>query len=261
MARGSILIVAKDASVREAFARSILARGWDDVEVRESAAEAVRELRSGTYGLAIVHAEVGDISGAQTVPVIQAADPHVRILFATPASSADLETQIRELGVFYYYIYDDPDTAELAAVVEDAIGAPRKALVKRSAILVVDDDVDFQNSVRIILESRGYRVLLACTIEDGLAVARAERPDLVLLDIVLKSATDGLQFSRELRRDPQIKHTPILVLSAIGGRKNMPYSRREDEELFPVDGFLDKPVAPEILLRGVETLLGGREPR
>jgi len=261
MARGSILIVAKDASVREAFAQSILARGWDDVETCESAAEAVRELRSGTYGLAIVHAEVGDISGAQTVPVIRAADPHVRILFATPSSSANLETRIRELGVFYYYIYDNPDTAELTAVVEDAIGAPRKAPVKSGAILVLDDDVDYRESIRIILESRGYKVLVACTIDDGLDIARAERPDLVLLDIVMKSATDGLQFSRELRRDPQLKHTPILVLSAIGGRKNMPYSPRDDEELFPVDGFLDKPVAPEVLLRRVESLLGGRETR
>lgn len=259
MTRGSILIVAKDPSVREAFLRAVLTRGWSEVEVRESATEAVKALRSGAFGLAIVHADVGDMEGMQAVSVVKAVDPHVRILFATSASTVDLETRIRGAGIYYYYLYEDADSDELAAAVEGAVGAPRCAAGASRTVLVVDDDLGYQENLRLILEARGYSVLGATTVEDGLKIARAIRPALVLLDVVMESATDGLLFSREVRRDPLLKHTPILALSAMGGHAACRYSPRDDEELFPVDGFLEKPVAEEVLLGRVEALIGGRE--
>jgi CheY-like chemotaxis protein len=256
MTRSSILIVARDQSVRDAFLRSIAARGWSDVAACGSAADAVQNLVRGVFGLAIVHADVADMSGLQSVPVIKAADPHVRILFATADSTADLETRARDLGIFYYYIYDTPDSDELAAAVEGAVGAAPQERRDSPTILTVDDDPGFQQSLRAILESHGFRMLAAATIKEGLEIVRAERPDLVLLDIMMESATDGFLFSREVRRDPHVKHTPILALSAIGKRGGSAYSPREDEDLFSVDGFLDKPVAPDALLRRIGELLG-----
>jgi len=259
MTRSSILIVASGCGVRDAFAAGLAGHGWTDIETCASAADAVRMLVRAVFGVAIVHAQVADMSGIQAVPVIQAADRHAKIVFATPESSAELEARVREAEVFYYYIYDDEgDVEELAAVVAEAIGPPRAEVAKPISVLVVDDDPDFRDSVLAILSSRGHRGTGTSTVSEGLELARALRPDVVLLDIIMETATDGILFSRQLRQDPLIKHTPILAVSSIPGPGGLPYSPRADEELLPVDGFLQKPVEVEVLLRRVEELAQGR---
>ncbi len=259
MTRSSILIVARERGVREAFAAALAARGWTDVETCEAAADAVRVLVRAVFGVVIVHAEVADMTGIQSVQVIRAADEHVKIVFATPASTAELEARVREAEVFYYYIYEEGEVEELAAVVEEAVGPPRSAASKTISVLVVDDDTDFRDSVMVVLSRHGYQVTGTATVAEGLELARTLRPDVVLLDVIMETVTDGCLFSRQLRQDPLIKHTPILAISSIVSQRGLPFSPREDEEMLPVDGFLPKPIEIEDLLRRVEELAhGGR---
>jgi CheY-like chemotaxis protein len=91
--------------------------------------------------------------------------------------------------------------------------------------------------------------------KEGLDLARREKPDAILLDIIMSSTTDGFEFCREVRRDPRIKHTPILGVSAIEERIGLSSSPGRDPDLFPVDGYLRKPVAPEQLLAELRGLI------
>ena len=255
MSRSGILIVAGSAGVREAFAQRLRAAGWKTVDAAASAASAVEMMRMVNYGCAVVHSEVEDMTGVQAVPVLAAAAPHLKIIFATPTSSVELEARARELGIFYYYICESQGSGELDAAVADAIGPPRHGASRVSKILIVDDDQPFVRAVGYVLKAHGYAVVSAASRDEGLRLARQERPDLVLLDIMLESATDGLLFCHEVRRDPLIKHTPIIAVSAFGGRTGIPFLTRDESDLLPVDGFLEKPVDPKEIIAHIERLV------
>ena len=82
------------------------------------------------------------------------------------------------------------------------------------SILIVDDDAMFREIVRMRLAAAGYRAIVASGAEEGWAVARAQRPDVVLLDLIMPEA-DGVTFLRRLRADPQLAETPVILVSAL----------------------------------------------
>jgi DNA-binding response OmpR family regulator len=130
-------------------------------------------------------------------------------------------------------------------------------------ILMVDDDRDLVATLRIVLESAGYGVSAAHSLEDGLARTRSERPDLVLLDIMMPHATEGFHFVWRLRKleDAYFQRVPIIVLSAIHGTTSLRFypdsadGTYQAGEFLPVQDFLDKPVDPDLLLERVEKVL------
>jgi len=125
-----------------------------------------------------------------------------------------------------------------------------------ATILVVDDDPDFLEFTRIVLESRGHRVLTANNGEAGLALARAARPDLAILDILISYSLTGLSLLQEVRADPHIASIPVLVVTSIG-------KSRAVESLIPdflafASVILFKPLDPNELLAQVEASLAKR---
>ncbi|MDH4239889.1 MAG: response regulator [Phycisphaerae bacterium] len=126
-------------------------------------------------------------------------------------------------------------------------------------ILIVDDDVDHTKSIQIILESNHYNVVTACDRNEGMEKAKLEKPDLFILDVMMSTWHDGFEMSRELKKDPQFKDIPILILTAVKERTGLGFkSTAGDPEWLPVDGFLDKPVEPENLLSEVTSILSGK---
>jgi CheY-like chemotaxis protein len=217
--------------------------------------EASRLVRDAPNACVIVDAELDDIPGLKAVEILRHLCPHVTVIFTTPENTRDLEAQVRALGVFYYYI-SSADRTELVAAVEGAIGAPRPSQTRgRPKVLIVDDDRGFHEVVRAILAASGYSPISAYSEQEGLETARRERPDAILIDIIMESTTDGFEFCREARRDPQIKHTPILGVSAIEERIALQCPPDRDSDLFPVDGYLRKPVAMEKLLAELRRLI------
>jgi CheY-like chemotaxis protein len=125
-------------------------------------------------------------------------------------------------------------------------------------ILIVDDDPDYVNVLKTILESEQYTVVTASDRTEGMEKIRAEKPDLTILDVMMSTWQDGFEMSRELKKDPQFKDIPILILTAVKGRTGINFkSTAGDPVWLPVDGFLDKPVEPEQLLSKVQELLTG----
>ena len=120
-------------------------------------------------------------------------------------------------------------------------------------ILVVDDDPDFVDTTRMVLESAGYQVISAADGDQGLRQVRQAKPDLVILDVIMKTVLDGLTMSQEMAKDPEQYDIPILMVTSIA---NSDYAALfPTDEFIHIDGFISKPIAPADLLAQVGRLL------
>jgi CheY-like chemotaxis protein len=91
---------------------------------------------------------------------------------------------------------------------------------------------------------------------DGMEKVRRERPDLIILDVMMETWQDGFEMSRDLKNDPQWRATPILMLTSIEEATGVEVkSSAGDPVWLPVDAFLEKPVSPAALLAEVKKLL------
>jgi CheY-like chemotaxis protein len=129
-------------------------------------------------------------------------------------------------------------------------------MMAKATILVIDDDEDIRLALQTLLESKDYAVETAGTKEEGLEKFTSVKPDLAILDVMMVSWQDGFELARELKKDPELKNIPILMLTGVEDKTGFEFkSAAGDQEWLPVEGFLDKPVEPEVLLAEVEKLL------
>ena len=123
-------------------------------------------------------------------------------------------------------------------------------------IVVIDDDREIRDTVQALLETRGYAALTAADRDGGMTLIRSERPDLVILDVMMETWQDGFETSREIKKDPGLKGIPILMLTAVGQRTGIDIkSTAGDPTWLPVEAFLEKPVEPDLLFSRIEELL------
>lgn len=127
---------------------------------------------------------------------------------------------------------------------------------RAKTILIVDDDQDFSQSVEDLLSSEGYQVLRASNGKDGLALALKARPALLMLDVMMASDTEGIELSREIRQQPELKGMPVIIVTGITSEKHLPFRFEPDETWLPVAAVLEKPVAPQQLLNEIKRRLG-----
>jgi len=121
-------------------------------------------------------------------------------------------------------------------------------------ILVVDDDPDLVESVTTILESKNHEVVAAYGGIEGVEKARSERPDAIVLDVMMPDK-NGYEVCQELKNDPAYRDIPILLLTAVVSHiPDTTYTNRMGMET-EADDYVDKPVEPGELVRLVERLL------
>jgi len=120
-------------------------------------------------------------------------------------------------------------------------------------ILIVDDDPDFCEITRIVLQDAGYNVLNAPNGEAGLDMLRKHYPDLIIMDVMMNSLLEGLSTTWTIRADKDLRNTPILMVSSIADSQFA--EAFPTDEYVPVDNFLCKPIAPQQLLDQVKRLL------
>jgi len=121
-------------------------------------------------------------------------------------------------------------------------------------ILLVDDDPDFVEATKTVLESKAYEVSVAYDGDEGLRKAREEKPDLILLDIIMP-VEDGFTAAEKLKKDPELSRIPVIILTSFTlrhGETSIPLSRGFTLE---AEDYIDKPISPEELLRRVEQQL------
>ncbi len=115
-------------------------------------------------------------------------------------------------------------------------------------ILVIDDDIDLVEIIRVTLESHGFKVIDAQTGERGLAMAKEQNPDLILLDVMMGKVDEGFQVAYELRSDEITADVPILMLTAVTDQTGFDFDPAKDKDFLPVNEFLEKPISPRTLV-------------
>ena len=120
-------------------------------------------------------------------------------------------------------------------------------------ILIVDDDADFVLATRIVLEKHHYEIISASGGDAGIAMSRAVKPALLILDVMMDNVLDGLSMSRRMQADPQLSKIPIVMVSSVA---NTDFAELlPTDETIPIRAFLSKPIPPEKLLQTVEKYL------
>ena len=125
---------------------------------------------------------------------------------------------------------------------------------KKAKILLVDDDIDFVEATKIVLESKPYEVIVAYEGDEALRKAREENPDLILLDIIMP-VKDGFTAAGQFKKDPQLSKIPVIMLTSYSSRRagtSIPVSRGLELE---AEDYVEKPVSPQELLNLVEKYL------
>ncbi len=121
-------------------------------------------------------------------------------------------------------------------------------------ILIVDDDPDITFTTSLFLKKAQHEVLTASNRADGMQAIEEGNPDLIILDVMMEQADDGIAMAQELRR--QGCETPILMLTSVGRVTGFKYD--EDQELVPVNAFFEKPIQPDLLIEKVNELLASK---
>ena len=124
-----------------------------------------------------------------------------------------------------------------------------------SRILVVDDDVEFVESTRALLESHGHTVWAAFNGKAGYRQAKQEVPDVILLDVMMTHDTEGFEIARRLNEDADTGEIPVIIMTGIRKARTLPFRFEPDEDWLPVKAVLEKPVEPACLLSEVERVL------
>jgi CheY-like chemotaxis protein len=124
------------------------------------------------------------------------------------------------------------------------------------SILVIDDDPDFVEITKSILETNQYKVNVAYSADEGFAKLEEEIPDAIILDVMMGKGAEGFIFARKIKKDPSLAKIPILVLTSISEQTGFNFPGEPiHPQFFPVDKFLEKPVEPRVLLEAIGRLL------
>lgn len=126
-------------------------------------------------------------------------------------------------------------------------------------ILIIDDDPDIVEAMSIVLKSRDHQVSSSKSGEEGLKKAEADKPDLIILDVMMETISKGFEVARDLKRSQKNKDVPILMLTAIKESTGLDFRNEAgDEAWLPVDDYMEKPLKPQELISKVESLLKGK---
>jgi CheY-like chemotaxis protein len=129
-------------------------------------------------------------------------------------------------------------------------------------ILIVDDDPDFVETMEIILKGNGYATRTARDGEEALKKVHEKIPDIILLDIMMKTKTDGIWVSEKIRSKEKLKEIPIIMITAVNQDSDMAkfhLGQETDTEYMPVNVFMEKPIEAKDLLKEIKNLIGGPE--
>jgi CheY-like chemotaxis protein len=128
--------------------------------------------------------------------------------------------------------------------------------MEKPKILIIDDDVDFIEVLKIIIREAQYTVVTAANKKEGMEKIATEKPVLIILDVMMSTWQDGFEISRELKNHPEFKQIPILILTSISEITGVDFkSSAGNPTWLPVDGFLEKPANEEVLLSEIERLI------
>lgn len=128
----------------------------------------------------------------------------------------------------------------------------------QKTILIIEDDIDIVEAMKIVLESSNFNVISAYNPQDGLELAEQNPPDLIILDVMFQNSTNtsGFDYAVKFRENPELVSIPILMVTAVNTqRPGYNFNIQDESEFLPIDGFIDKPAQPDDLIQKVQSLI------
>ncbi len=123
-------------------------------------------------------------------------------------------------------------------------------------ILMIDDDPEFVDATSNLLDAKGYDVISAPNGKEGLEKAKKNKPNLILLDVMMTTKSEGFDVAREMHKIDSLKKTPVIMITGVRKEMNLPFGFEPDDTWLPVQQVLEKPVKPDVLLDAVSKAIG-----
>jgi len=128
-------------------------------------------------------------------------------------------------------------------------------MTTKGKILIIDDNEDFLFTMSTFLNRNGFEALTATDGKKGITIIEKERPDLVLLDVMMETLFSGFEVCKRIRTNPALKAIPIIGISGMEEELGVKFDKERDEDYFSPDDFFEKPVDREKLLEKIDELL------
>jgi DNA-binding response OmpR family regulator len=126
---------------------------------------------------------------------------------------------------------------------------------EKKSILIIDDDKDYAEALRIVLVNNGYDVDYALNIKDGRKAMEKNIPNLIILDVMMDKHTDGFEFCYNLKHDEECRKIPVLMVTAVTEKTGFKFSPETDGEYLQADDYVAKPIPVAELLSRVNKLI------
>ncbi|MFH1080243.1 MAG: response regulator [Pseudomonadota bacterium] len=131
--------------------------------------------------------------------------------------------------------------------------------MSKKRILIVDDDQDYGDALRIVLENNGYEVNHVLNIRDGQKALEGGKPNLIILDVMMDRHTDGFDLCYNLKHDEACRTIPIMMVTAVTEKTGFKFSPKTDGEYLEADAYVAKPIPVAELLSRVNKMIGGAD--
>lgn len=122
-------------------------------------------------------------------------------------------------------------------------------------IVIVDDNKDYLFTMKTFLSRNGFEVKTAADGQAGIDLIQKERPDLIILDVMMETLFSGFEVCRQIRNDPELKNMPIISITGMENELGLKFEKYKDEDYFSPDALFDKPVDKDLLLLKIQDLI------
>jgi DNA-binding response OmpR family regulator len=125
----------------------------------------------------------------------------------------------------------------------------------KKKILIIDNDIDFINQNKVVLEENGFEVISASSSREGMEKVPFEMPDIILLELTLEKHDAGFDVAKAIKADPRFRGIPLLMVTSAAGETGCDFCQELDGYWMKTDDFVNKPVTPEELIKRINILL------
>jgi len=255
---GKILIVDPDTDTQKELLSLFSSEGCR-VEISEGVTDGLQKLKDIKFDCLIIDVELPEMKGYKALPIVRTVDPKIDVIMTAARNTPELEARVREQDIFYYYIKSF-DREELRLAVHDVfkkLGKIKEVrrMNEEAKILIIDDDPAFVEATTAILKSGSYKVKAAYDKEEAMEKIKKEKPDLILLDVMMQRLDDGFTICYKLKHDPELKQIPVLIITGVTKKTGFKFSPESDGEYLEANDYVDKPIKATDLLKRVEKLL------
>jgi CheY-like chemotaxis protein len=126
-------------------------------------------------------------------------------------------------------------------------------MASEKRVLLVDDDDDILSQLEMVI-GKEYRVSTAMSGSECLAAVKAQKPDIVVLDVIMDNMGDGLETAKTLKESPETADIPVIMLTSVN--ESYDFRAQVGDDYYPKNKWLDKPVKPEAVLKEIKALIG-----